>query len=325
MKANILSKTAAGVLFIAFLAAGVFSPLASLTKGASADTSIVLQPSKTEVKASPGQKLSRTFSVINRSNYYVRLKLVVKDFRQASDDGRLEFYDEKSESAATWLIPEFLEIGLKPLSTKDISFVVSVPKDLSAGGHYGAIMFQPADAPQGQAISANSFGELVLLTVAANDLKTTAIAKTSGFGTSPFQQGEPVDFSFKIENSGNTHFTTQGRLVVKDWLGKEVGNFDAGQLIVYPNTSRVFKWRWTETPVMGIYRANLMLSDPDYPNTQKQKLIDGAWFILLPWQILVGFLAVIAALFLALKYRKNLYLKKINIKNLGIRGLSSKN
>jgi hypothetical protein len=266
----------------------------------SSDTSVVLQPPKIMVTASPGQKISRRFSIINRSNYPLTLKLVVKDYRQISEDGKIEFYDAQTEPASSWIVPEYLQIGLKPLETKEIGIVINVPNDFTGGGHYGSVLFQSVEGSQSLG---DNFGELVLLTVTGNDMKVAATAKTIGFGTGIFQTGNPVDFNFKMQNVGNTHFTSQGRLVVKDWLGKEIGSYNVGNVVVYPGTSRLFRWQWTNTPSFGLYKAEVWLSDASSSNPGL-KLIDGRWFILFPWQWAVGILLALLAVFVLVKSRK---------------------
>lgn len=291
-------KLPIALLFIFLpLVAAILFPSVSF---AASDTSIVIQPSKIEVTASPDQKIARSFSIINRSNFNVILKLIVKDYKQVSEDGGLQFYDSKTEPANLWIVPQYLQVGLKPLETKEISFVVNVPKDFSGGGHYGAILFQPVGDTSN--ISTSNFGELVLLTVAGSGLKTSAIAKVVNFSTGIFQQGNTVDFSFKMQNTGNTHFDTQGKLVVKNWLGSDIGNFNIGQLTVYPNTSRVFTWRWNGTPSLGLFRVEVLLSSS--ASGQNLKSVGSAWFIILPWQVLLIILLVGVAIFALIRYRE---------------------
>lgn len=290
----------------------------------SLDTSVVIQPSKIEVTASPDQKLARSFSVINRSNYYVNLKLTVKDYRQVSEDGKLQFYDASKEQAALWLVPQYLQIGLKPLETKTVGIVINVPKDFSGGGHYGAILFQPAVNSNNVNVN-NGFGELVLLTVTGSNIKSSTVVKSASFWTGFMQQGNPVDFNFKMQNTGNTHFDTQGKLVLKDWLGKEIGNYNIGNLTVYPKTSRLFKWRWNGTPYFGIYKAEVMVSGPASNN--KFQTIDGAWFIIFPWQITLFVLLLAGAVFAVVRYRGRIFsgdlykwVPKVPKKNVKIKG-----
>ena len=273
-----------------------------LTRAATSDTSIVIQPPRIEVVASPEQKLARTFSVINRSNFTVKLKLVVKDYKQSFEDGKLEFYDAETEQASLWLIPQYLEIGLKPLETKDVSFV---PKDFSAGGHYGAILLQSAGSATN--LNTNNFGELVLLTVTSPDSAATATAKAVNFWTGAIQQGNPVDFNFKLQNTGNTHFNANANLVLKNWAGKEIDNYNIGQLTIYPGTTRLFTWRWNGTPRIGVFRAEVMLSNP--PPNQNSKIVDSTWFIIFPWPIALLVLFAGLITFALVKYRKYIFKK----------------
>lgn len=302
MEKNIFRNLLIASLFI-FLPINLNLLVPTPALAATADTSVVIQPSSTEVTASPGQKIAKSFLIINRSNYYLQLKLVVKDYKQVSDNGKIEFYDAASQKASTWIIPQYLEIGLNPLETKQVGFVVSVPKDLSGGGHYGAILFQPVTGTQ--SLGPDNFGELVLLTVTGTNVKSAAVVKSVNFWTGFMQQGNPVDFNFKMQNTGNTQFDTQAKLVLQNWLGKEIGNYNIGQLTVYPQTDRVFQWRWTGTPFIGIYKAEVMLSDPGANNTFKP--IDGEWFVIFPWEMTLIVLAVAVIVFAFARYGKKFY------------------
>ena len=289
-------KSIINLLSFMFLTAGLFG-ISSHALAAS-DTSVVIQPSTTNVTASPDQKLAKSFSIINRSNYPVNLRLVVKDYKQISENGKLQFYDAKSESAATWLVPQYLQISLKPLETKDIGFVVNVPKNFSGGGHYGAIIFQPVD--QSSNIVTSNFGESVLLTVTGSTVKASAIVRSVNLSTGFLQQGNPVDFSFKMQNTGNTQFETQGELVLTDWLGHQIGSYNVGQLTVYPKTTRLFQWRWNGTPLIGIYQASVLLSTTGSNN--KLSPVDGMWFVLFPWEAVLAILVACIIIFVAVKY-----------------------
>jgi hypothetical protein len=260
------------------------------------------------ITASPGQKVSRSFSIINRSNFPLTLKIIVKDYRQVLEDGKIEFYDAEIEPASSWIVPQYLQIGVQPLETKQIGFVIDVPKDFTGGGHYGAILFQ--SVPGTHDLGTSNFGELVLLTVTGNDLKVAATAKTIDFSTGFFQAGNPVDFNFTMQNTGNAHFNSTGRIILKDWLGKETGNYNVGNLIVYPGTTRLFQWRWTNTPPFGLYKAEVWLSDSSSSDAAL-KLIDGRWFILFPWQWTVGILLAILAIFALVRFRKAFSASKI--------------
>ena len=169
-------------------------------------------------------------------------------------------------------------------------------------------------------VSTNNFGELVLLTVTGSDIKATAAVRSVSLWTGFMQQGNPVDFNFRMKNDGNTHFDAQGQLVLTDWLGKKIGSYDVGQLTVYPKTSRLFQWRWSGTPMIGIYEASVLLSSPGANN--KFNPVDGMWFILFPWEAVLGILVAFAIVFALIKYRA-FYLSKFSRLKIKIRTLPS--
>ncbi len=266
----------------------------------SQDSSIIVQPSKIEITASPGQKISKTFLIINRSNFYVSYKVIEKSFRQSSTDGKLEFYDSITEKASDWLVPQYLQISLKPLESKEIGLVISVPENFPGGGHYGSIIFQPVN--QSVNNSQNNFGALIMLTVTDGNTKSTAIGNIMSFSAGGLNQGNNVKFSFNIQNTGNTHFDALGKLAIWNIFGQKVGDYDAGQLTVFPGTSRIFKWQWGDAPKFGIYKAEILLADD--PKTLNYKSVQSAWFIILPWQLSLLIIFAVLTVYLILKNLK---------------------
>ena len=71
------------------------------------------------------------------------MKLFVKNYKAASKNGDIEFTDGQTGfEMKDWIIPEFLEINLKPFETKTINFIIRVPENAKSGGNYGAIVFE---------------------------------------------------------------------------------------------------------------------------------------------------------------------------------------
>lgn len=295
-------------LFALFLLSAVLFSLSAADQSRAAETkSLVVQPAAIEIKGQPKDNIKKSFTIINRGDLPVRLKLVPKDFRVVDEKGTIEVYEKSDQSMKDWLIPEFLEIYLKPLQTKDIQFIVAIPDNASAGGHFGAITFEPADSSS--LAQKGNFGILVLTTVTAPGTQVFTGGKIVNFSSAIFQEGNPIKFNLTMHDLGNTNFTTQGTITIKNWRGKEIAKFDTGQMYTYPGINRRFVWQWTNTPSFGFYRAEVSLTNS---NKNSQQFSQGYWFFVFPWKEAVGtMLGLAAALFVLASWRDKIFSRGI--------------
>ncbi len=266
---------------------------APLAAKAVADSSIVAQPAKVEISLQPGQKTKKTVMAVNRSNSFAKLKVYVKDYRVDSY-GKVELYDKLPINAVKWLVPQFSEISLMPLESKAVQFIVTAPEDMEAGGHYASIVFEPENS---QATGQNkTFGELVLLTIAKEGI-TTGL-KLDNFSIGALQNPNPIQLDLNIKNMGNTHFTAKGSVAFTDIFGRQAEQFDLGELLVYPENSRNFSFKWNSHPLFGIYKAKATLTNP---LEQGKNFTSEKWFVILPASMPVMiFAGILCLLVLAL-------------------------
>lgn len=289
------------LLALSLSIAGYFGFAFSLSSvNAAEEKPLVVSPDKIELVARPGQKIKSQFTLINRGNIAVRMKVVAKDFKINPETGQMEFYLAQNNGMTQWLIPEFLEVSLKPLQSKDIQFIVSIPKEVKSGGYFGAILFEQAS----QKINGpkTAFGGLVLLTIKGGEGKVYLGGKINDF-SAPWLQGSfPIRFGLEVKDLGNTYFKSSGTILVKNWRGKQVANLKTDNLIVYPETSKTFFWKWTPQDLsVGFYRASVELTSQ---GKDPQKLTGRTWFIVFPWkEALAAVLASGLTIFVLAKYR----------------------
>jgi hypothetical protein len=285
---NLLSS-----IFLLALFAGLFQ----IPVEAAGAKPLTVSPGKVEISGMPGQKIKSSFVLSNGGSLPVRMKLSVKNFRQSDEKGTLDFYDSDASSGDAGvvdmekvLIPEFLEIGLKPAETKQINFIVSIPDNIKSGGYYGAILFEPAND---QSIGPkNSFGGLVLLTVLGGEGQAVAGFEASNFQADRIQQKGPARFSLAVDNSGNTHIDATGVVSIKNWRNKEIASFDIGSQPVYPGAERIFNWSWNKKPNFGFYRIEAQIAPLGH---EDQKFTGTTWFFAFPWPLLPTFFTAAGA------------------------------
>lgn len=282
---------------------GFFSGPRPVLAQNSSESMVVIEPAKFDLYASPETTIKKSFSIINRSNLALKLKVETKGFKILDSGGKIEFYDTGDNGMSKWLVPEFLEISLKPLESRDIQFFVVVPKEVQSQGYYGAILLSNAD-PATRGLK-SPIGTLVLLTVAGGSGKASVGSEITSFSATNFSFGGPVKFELKLKNDGNTHLVSSGNIRVLNWLGKEIKNFKTGDLTVYPETTKKFAWNWTKAPLFGFYKAEIQLTNV---KKDEQKNNAAAWFVVFSWKMILIVLAALAIIaFVIYRFRKKLF------------------
>lgn len=284
------------LLFLLIIFLAVLQPRNSF---ASAGVSLSVQPSQIEYSGKPGTSEKGYVSVINKGNVEVKLKVASQDFRYINQGGDIEFYIKNQDSALTWLVPQYIEITIPPYGAKTVQYIVTVPKGTKAGGHLGALNFHL----EGQ--KEKKFGALFFLNVIDSGITTGGTV--TNFSTPKFQYASAPKLNLAINNSGNANLFATGTMAFKDWRGKKVAEFQTNSIVVAPNNSRLFNIGWNNNNLLGIYKAELNLTNS---LNKTQKLQAETWFFVFPWKKMLVFiplalLVLILAIFNPFKFIKN--------------------
>ena len=277
------------IITIIFLAS--FIPLINIqAKG------LTLTPAKITLEALPGQKIKANSQISNTGDFPIRMKLVVKNYKVVDEKGTLEFTDEETGfEMKDWIVPEFLEINLKPFETKTINFIVSVPQNAAFGGHYGAILFESKNSE----IKNSDFGILILL-----NIKNERVIKKGhfvSFNVPKINEHSPINFSVKIENAGNIHFMPKGKIEIFNIFGKKITEAQLKNDYVYPSSTREFTSRWRKKNLSGIFKAKV---NAVYNGDQISKT---TLFIVFPWRIILfGGITLVTLYIIWHRYRKEI-------------------
>ena len=257
---------------------------------------LALSPAKILIDVLPGKKYKANSQISNTGDFPVRMKLSVKNYKAVNENGDIEFTDGQTGfEMKDWIIPEFLEINLKPFETKTINFIIRVPENAKSGGHYGAILFEGKNSE----IKSSDFGILILLNVR----KEEEIRKShfASFDIPFISERSPIDFSIKIENTGNIHFLPEGRIEIFNIFGKKVTEAELKSNYVYPSSTREFTSRWRKKNLSGIFKAKVNV---EYNGEQIEAT---KFFIVFPWRIIIfGAIAIITFIIIWKCYKKDI-------------------
>ncbi len=299
-----MKKSIAGLsfTFAAIMGAAFLFPAQS-----HAQVGISLFPIKFDVTVAPGQTYSDTVTVINPNSFPIGVQPEVENIA-GGNQGSIDLTDTNiPHGLEAWISLNMNEFTLAPNQQLQVPFTITVPADGEPGGHYGAILFSglPASSTTSGVGISGRVGTVILLNVPGASYATGNIASFAG--PAEYVSHGPFNFSFTVNNTGNTHFTPTGQVTLSGPLfGKEVLPFTSG--IVFPGYDRTFTANWPGRYAFGPLTAVLSLTIPDNTSTVTQTIT----FFAFPWQeTLIVLLVLIVLYFIFRAWKKNFKIVRV--------------
>jgi hypothetical protein len=205
---------------------------------------ISLAPTKTELKASPNQKISQTIQVRNLGSKAINLTISFRDFSTSPDKSGNPILLKDGESNAAHGLASHMtgaaSLALPANSTKEYSYAITAPSGTS-GTYYSSVDFTPADG-----LSA-SVGSLVFLTVGQPEVKAQ-LSRFELLNKPILDTAWQAKFEVEVENQAEGSITPDLTVAIKDSSGREVASIkpkDSG--MVLPSSSRIYSFEWQGT------------------------------------------------------------------------------
>ena len=300
---NVVTTT---IILLTIFSVAIGAPLAHAVDTTPAPgQALEIAPPVLNLTADPGQVIDAQISLRDVSAVSLIVSSEVNDFTAdpTNENGSPKILLDNAEpspySLIKWVAP-LPQMTLKPKQIENLPVRITVPRNAAPGGYYGTIRFtaKPADIKeQGMSLSA-SLGALIMIRVngAATESMTLAdfyVSKTGNKGW--FFDSLPVTFTERITNTGNVFEQPRGNILLKDIFGKTAANINVNleSRNVLPQSTRKFEQEFTahdlgNTFLFGPYTAELTL---DYGS--HQKLVGKTTLWVIPWQLIIGLLAVL--------------------------------
>lgn len=285
--------------------------------------SVAFTPAKIEYDADPGNVIEDSFKVTNKSETRALFQISVMNFLAGSDGFPIP-YEPGSEEDDGHGIAQFIQFPedpfyLEPGEKFFVPFTIHVPKEVALGGYYGVLLVQELDerfiggqedenAVAGLVAVNSKSGPLVLLQVGGKDLRASLVVNRFKRDKRIYSS-LPVEFITELENQSLTFVKPGGTISVRNMFGKESTSleFNQGEGNILPSSTRNFSTYWSKSDVLddaseivkefknfgfGRYRATLTMSYAvGAEDTDVVKASQIFWVI--PWQLLLVFLAVL--------------------------------
>jgi len=293
-----------------------------LTVAAPAAHAFIVSPVIVDLDISPGKANQGTIHLINNAENTQTFYVSIQTFVARGEEGQQDFLPEDNRiGLPSWIIPEARSITLAPNEGKDFTYVVNVPANAEAGGHYAAMFFStlPVTEEGGASVGVGAKTGILFLLKVPGDIKEDARIESFAVNNGGMFDRLPAYFDTRIRNLGNIHFRPQGDIVIKSMFGSTSARFPMNPLnaAVLPNSIRRVQTVWAiktfdsytgkgtffgelkdewNNFAIGRYTAEL---DATY-GTSKQPLHGQVTFWVFPWRLalVAGVLIVILILLL---------------------------
>ena len=285
---------------------------------------LTLIPPMLEFGVEPGGEITSKIRVLNETVETTTFYTSTANFNAKDEFGNPNFLFEEKSGLADWIEINPGPIVLLPGERQDILFTVRVPNDADPGGHYAGIFFgsnlpQLTGEGEGQVGIVSKLGMLLLLRVSGDITIKSAIQEFHILNDQRFFTRLPVQFWYRLYNSGNLHVRPEGAVEIKNLLGITNAKITANPVegAVLPDSIRRFEtvWKKSEPPkieyknlfqnffsqalgeyknfAFGRYTAALKLS-----NVPDSQMVEKISFWVFPWRFLLISIIVLAIVIL---------------------------
>ena len=278
-------------------------PLLFSFSTAYASTGLSIQPVKIDQTINPGDTLNGTILLSNASDGPVDVSVSLQDFVPTAGSDAIQFVGRTSgvTSVIDWItVSGPQNFSLTEGQSLNIPYTIVAPKNAEPGSHLGVILFKatPSGGESGSLKVGTQVGTLVLIAIPGNHLEKGNILD---FTVPLFMQSGPVPFDIKFENTGTVHFEPKGSIVIRNMFGTKVAEVPITGEVALPTSVKDLRFYWNVgTFALGRYTASATIYDGD-GNALTSKEV--SFWIVPVWYIL-GFLVVVAAIYLLLRYIK---------------------
>ncbi len=312
-KLYLVLKYCAAVALVACTAI-VFSTTA-LAQEQSAGISISPAIVESDKTLDPGSTSQYDVTIKNLNASEQTFYLSVKNISDVTDKGAPIFSkngDEKTGmELSDWVTLSTTQITLPAGVSERVSFTLNVPADATPGSHFGSVFISvdPPEIQQSGAAVGYQVANIIIVRVTGDANEGANIRQ---FSTDRFFNGSKnVEFSTRIENTGNVLVRPHGPVEITNMLGQKTDSFvfNESKNAVFPGKIRNYTFTWTgEGTGFGRYEA--LLSAVYGDAGAKMTMSSTVSFWILPMNIILPALGILALVLLVTFAFVRLYIRR---------------
>lgn len=191
-----------------------------------------------DIPIKPGESHTINILVSNITNSTTDLQVVVNDFvASPNETGQPTLILDPNQFAPRNSLKRYIQkvpnFTLRAGEQKSIPVTITMPKDATGGGYYGAVRFAPASAsndPNTTVSLAGSVGTLLLVKVPGDIKEQLSVAsfdvRHKGSAGSFFTTNKSLSSLVRFQNGGNIQVAPFGKVLLKNRSGKILGSYE---------------------------------------------------------------------------------------------------
>lgn len=205
----------------------------------SAQVKLSISPARQEIIIAPGEKKYLSVTLYNNSSQKIAGTLYITGFILKEGDifPRLlpNDIDENPFSAASWIRLPYKQLVIPTMGKTEIPLLVTVPEQISPGGHYAALVFQEntkknTNNINGSTTSAGIAG-LLNFTVSGEiyeklDISFSKMPEVIEYG--------PISARFNINNRGTVHIKPIIQIALYNSKGRKIEQKNITSPFIFP-------------------------------------------------------------------------------------------
>lgn len=299
------------LMFFACCVCALF-PSMVLAQGAG----VSISPATVEETLDPGVQKEYSISVTNLDSREQTYYLYTRNISGVRDGGVPVFAESNQERTGyelvDWITLPTNQITVGGGEKFSFTFTVNLPEDATPGSHFGGIFFSvdPPEIENSGAAVGYQVANIISIRVSG---EVTEQASIRQFSTKNYINGsQNIDFTVRIQNSGNVLVRPSGPLEIYNMLGNKVGDvtFNPDKSAVFPNDMREYdNLNWTGDSI-GFGRYEAILSSGYGEAGAYKTMSSTVTFWILPWNIIGPALGVLAVVLLVIFIFVKVYIKR---------------
>lgn len=313
------SQTTHTFLRMLFLClAAVFLFTGSTLVADAQETGVSISPATIEETLDPGVEKQYTVSIKNLNKSEQTFYLFTRNITGVREGGIPIFASDNNDRTGyeltDWITLPQTEINLPGDGELSFDFTMRVPDGASPGSHFGGIFIsaEPPKIENSGAAVGYQVANIISIRVSGDAVEQANIRQ---FSTDKFLYGSPkVDFSIRIENTGNVLIKPTGPLEIFNMFGKKVDYFTFNEekkavLPIIPDNIRDFNISW-EGEGTGFGRYEAIVSPVFGDQGAKKTISSTVTFWVLPMNIIGPALGILGVILLFTFVFVRLYIKR---------------
>jgi hypothetical protein len=180
---------------------------------------VAINTTRIEITASPGERVSSSFTFWNGTEEFLPVQLETSDFAPQDEEGHVAVGGKTPEdnSIKGWIHPELNDFAVAPKTAFDMRFRVDIPATADAGTHYGVLLVSTASVGKaGGAATQIKIGPIILVKVLGDITEKLTL---ESFSVPWFKEVPPISLEARFKNDGTVHEAPQGTIEVRNVFG----------------------------------------------------------------------------------------------------------